>query len=133
MKIDSTDIGVFPVKVTYEDGQAFLHDAAEVAPGLRRNALHNEMVGIILRVGLGNIGGIPLAVTKLLLQNFNRILRVDIHRIVDLHLQDQVRSALQVEPQVNVVGQSCEQRLPTETLRNSEDPEQEEQHNADDE
>ena len=51
---------------------------------------------------------------------------VGIHRILDLHLQNQVDSPLQVEPEVNVIRQSREQGLSTQTLRNAKDSEQEE-------
>ena len=50
-----------------------------------------------------------------------------------VHLQHQVRSTLQVEPKVNVVGQSGKKGIRTNALRNPEDPKQEEQHRADDE
>ena len=76
---------------------------------------------------------VNLAVAQLFFQNFDGVLRHDVHRIIDLHLQNQVRSAAQIKPEVNVIGQRGEQALAGKTLRNAKDSEQEKQQRADDE
>ncbi len=62
------------------------------------------MIGIVLRIGLRNVGPIYLAAAQLLFQHFDGILRIDIHRIVDLDLQNQVRSPAQIQAQVDAPG-----------------------------
>ena len=58
---------------------------------------------------------------------------IHIDRIVHLHLQDQVRSTLQIEAQVDVLGHRRKQSLTGKTLRNPKDSEQKKQQCADDE
>ena len=59
----------------------------------RLQPFHNNMIRIVLLVGLSDIGIVDLAVAQLILQDFHRVLRDDVHRIVDLNLQDKVRAA----------------------------------------
>ena len=52
----------------------------------------------------------------MVLQNFYGVLRIHVDRIVHLHLQDQVRSTLQIESQVDVIGQRRKQPIPDNPL-----------------
>ena len=69
------------------------------------HALQHDLVRIVLRVGLGNIGVVDLAGAQLLFQDFDGVLRDHVDRVIDLHLQNQVRSTLQIETEVDVIGQ----------------------------
>jgi hypothetical protein len=69
----------------------------------------------------------------LLLQDFHCVLPHYVDSIIHLHLQDQVRPTLEIEPQVDVVRQRREQSFPRQTLGNPEDSEKEKQHGPDDE
>ena len=70
---------------------------------------------------------------ELLFEGFDGVVGIDIDRVVHLHLQDQMGSALQIQSQVNVIGYSREQSLTGEALRHAEDPEQKDNQDADDE
>ena len=113
-------------------GQLLLHDAQQIRARCRLHAFQHQVVGIVLLVGLRNVGIVDLAVAQLLFQHFHRILRNDVHRIVDLNLQNQVRSAAQIEAQVDVIAHRRKQPLAGEALRNPKDSEQEKQRDADD-
>ena len=63
-------------------------------------------------------------------QPFQRIVRIDINRIVNLHLQNQVRPALEVEAQINALGDRRQQTRARPFLRNAEDAEHEDEQDS---
>ena len=69
----------------------------------------------------------------LFFQDFDGVLRDYVHCVVDLDLQNQVRPALQIESEVDVIGQPIQQPLAGKTARLPEDPEEEKQQRAHDE
>ena len=76
---------------------------------------------MVHRIGLGDVGVIDLARAHVFLQARNRVVGIDVDRVVHLHLQDQVGAAPQVEAQVNAVGDRRQQSLARPVLRNAED------------
>src|SRR5208282_2164198 len=83
------------------------------------------------RIGLGDIGVIDLVRPQVFLEARQRVVGIDIDRVVDLHLQNQVRAAIEVEAQMNAVGDRSQYALARPVLRNAEDPGQEDQQDSD--
>src|SRR5208283_1978596 len=114
-------------------GQALRNDILQVGASTRWNALQHDLVGTVLRIGLGDIGKGNLALVELLFEDFDSVVGISVDRVIHLHLQDEVGSALQIESQVNALGHGIEQALAGNALRNTEYPEQKDEQNYDDE
>src|ERR1700685_3665125 len=112
--------------------QVVLHDAQQIAARGRRNALQRQVIGIVLRIGLRNVGPVDLVAAQLLLEHINGILRVHVDRVVDLHLQDQMGSAAQIETQLDALGHGVKQALPGKAARDAENSEDKNQQYGDD-
>ena len=83
---------------------------------LRRHALEHDLVGMIHRVRLGDLGVIDLVSAQVFFQALQRAVGISVHRVVHLHLQNQVGAALQIEPQMDVVLQRRQQPLPEKSF-----------------
>ena len=81
---------------------------------------------MVHRIGLGDVGIADLVRAQVFLEACHRIVGVHVDRVIDLHLQDQVRAAAKVEAQMNAVGDRRQQALARPVFRNPEDTEQEE-------
>ena len=86
-------------------------DAHQVGSRGRRNALHHNVIGIIVRIRLGDIGKCNLALVQLFFENLDRVVGVDLHRVIDLHLQNQVSPAAQIKAQVDALRHRREQAV----------------------
>ena len=119
---ESPDVIGSRVQVVFRE--AFGNDIQQIFASVRRDTFDHNFVRTVLRVGLGDVceGDFPLV--ELFFENFDSVVRVNVHRVVDLHLEDQVSSAPQIQAKVNAVGHGREQALAGKALRNSEDPEQ---------
>ncbi len=104
-----------------------LHDAQQVRAGIGLHTLQNDVIGIILLIGLSDVGVVDLPAAQLLLQHFHGVLRIHIDRVVDLHLQNEVSSAAQIKTEVDVIGHRREQALTGELVRNPKNAEHENQ------
>ena len=80
---------------------------------------------MVHRIGLGDLGVVDLLRAQIFLQARNRIVRVHVDGVIDLHLQDQVGAAFEVEAQVDAVPNRGQQARAGPVLRNAEDPEHE--------
>src|SRR5579862_3410961 len=87
---------------------------------------------MIHRIRLGDVGVVDLARAHVLFKPRNRVVGIDIDRIVDLHLQNEVGSTAQIESQMNAIGNGREDPLARPILRNAEDAEQEDEQDYDD-
>ena len=103
-------------------GQAVAHDRAQISAGFRRHTFDNDLVRIIYRVRLADLRVIDLAGAQVRLQSFDRVVRLHIHRIVHLHLKDQVGPAFEVQAQVNSFLQRSQQPLARKFFRDAEYP-----------
>ena len=79
---------------------------------------------MVLRIGLGDFAEGDVARLEGFLQPLDRAIGVGIDGVVDLHLKNQVGSALQIEPQMDALLQRCQQPLPRQAAGNAEDAEQ---------
>ncbi len=79
-------------------GQTILHDGEQVGSGFRRHAFQHNLVGMIDWIGLGDLGVVDLVRAQIFLQSLDRVVGINIDRVVHLHLQNQVSAALEVEP-----------------------------------
>ena len=96
--------------------QSIAHDGDQIRARGWLNPLQHNAIGIVLLVRLADVRVVNLRLTQLLFQRFDCILRDNVDGVVYLHLQDQVRSTLQIEAQVDVVGQGGEQSLTRKAL-----------------
>src|ERR1039458_1418036 len=113
--------------------EALVRDLQQIFARIRRNALQDDTIRIVYRIRLGNVREGNLFLVELLFEDFDRIVGIYVDGVIDLHLEDQVGSAAQVQPKVNAVGHGREQALSRKTLRNAEDPDQEDDQGSDDE
>ena len=124
--------GIFRARAGVVLRQPVGNNALEIAGLLRRNALDHDHFGMVHRIGLDDVGVIDLVRPQVFLEARKRVVGVDVDRVVDLHLQDQVRPATQVEAQMNAVGDRRQHTPARPVLRNAEDAEQEDQQDPDD-
>ena len=117
--------GVIRARRDFVLGQALVHDAHQIAARTGGHALDRDVVGIVVRIGLGDFRKGNFALVQLLFEDFDGVVGVDLHRIVDLHLQDQVRPAAQIEAEVDALGHGREQTLSRKALWNAENTVQE--------
>ena len=112
--------------------QSVGNNALEIAGLIRRDALNHDHFGMVDRVGLGDVRVVDLARAHILFEARNRVVGVNIDRVFDLHLQDQVRPPAKIEPQMNAVGDRREDALARPVLRNAKDSGQEDQQDPND-
>jgi hypothetical protein len=117
--------GIFRARAGVVIRQPVGDNVLEIAGLIRRNALDHDHFGMVHRIGLGDVGVIDLVRPHVFFEARNRVVGIDVDRVVHLHLQDQVRPAAQIEAQMNAVGDRCQQPLARPILRNAEDAEQE--------
>src|SRR5208337_4844507 len=108
-------------------GQVVLHDAQQIGAGTGLHTFQNDVIRIVLRIRLSDIGVVDLVAAHLLLQNFDRVLRIHIDGVVHLNLENQVSAAAQIETEMNALTHGRKQSLGREALGNSKDACQEEQ------
>ncbi len=124
--------GIFRARTGVILRQPVGNKAFEIAGLIRRNPLHHDHFRMVYRIGLGDVGVIDLVRPQVFLEARNCVVGIDIDRVVDLHLKDQVRPAAQIEAQMNAVGNLRQHALARPGLRNTEDAEQENQQDSDD-
>ena len=61
--------------------------------------------GCLLRIRLGDLAEGDVGGLESVLQPLDRAIGIGIDRVIDLHLQNQVRAALQIEPEVDALLQ----------------------------
>jgi hypothetical protein len=110
--------------------QAILHDIPQVATRLGWHALDLDVIGIVLRIGLRDIGVINVGAPHLRRQALNRIVGVSLDGVVDHHLQNQVGSTAEIKPQMNALLDTGQQAFPAEAVGPAEDAEKEHQHHG---
>src|ERR1019366_6781710 len=124
--------GIFRARAGVVLRQPVGNNALEIAGLIRRNALDDDHFGMVHRIGLGDVGIIDLVRPQVFLETRKRVVGVDVDRVVDLHLQDQVRPPTEVEAQMNAVGDRRQHTPARPVLRNAEDAGQEDQQDSDD-
>ena len=108
------------------------NNALEFVGLVGRNAFHHDHVGMVHRIGLGDVGVDDLARAHVLFKARNRVVGVNIDRVVDLHLQNKVGSAAEIKAQMNAVGDRGQQAFARPVFRNAKDTEQEYEQYPDD-
>ena len=89
-------------------------------------ALAGAMPSTRISVRLGRIGLVDLRKAQvgrlqILLDAPHRVVGFGVDRFLDLHLQDQVSAAAQIQAQVNALGHGLQQGLAAEARRHPED------------
>ena len=79
---------------------------------------------MVLRIGLGDLSEGNIGLLEAFLQPLDHAIGVGVDGVVDLHLQDQVRSALQIEPEVDAALQRGQQAPAAQAAGHAEDAEQ---------
>ena len=125
LRLHAQSPAIFGARVQVVLLKPIVHDGTQVGARLRRHSLNHNFVRIVRRIGLGDLGVVDLAGAKLLLHALNGVVGVYIHRVVHLHLQDEVSAALEVQSQVNTLLHGREQSLARPIARYAKDPEQE--------
>src|SRR6185437_7901678 len=83
--------------------QIGVDDVAQVGTVIRRNSLDDNVVGIVGWVGLGDVGKSDVPGAQGGLEALNGLLGIHVHRIINLHLQDEVGAAFEVQAKVNAL------------------------------
>ena len=126
LRLHAQSPAIFGARVQVVLLKPIVHDGTQVGTGLRRHSFNDNSVRIVGRVGLGDLGVVDLPRAQFLLEALNGVIRVDVHRVIDLHLQDQVSTALKVQSQVDPLLHGREQSLARPIARHAKDSEQEE-------
>ncbi len=124
LRLHGQSEGVIGPRAHVVFGETLGDDIHQILTAVRRHSLYHNLVGIVLRIGLGDVGEGNLSFIELLFENLDSVVGVNVHGIVDLHLQDQVGSATQIETKPNAVGHGREQTLAGKALRDAEYPKQ---------
>src|ERR1700674_696224 len=124
--------GIFRAGAVVVVRQPVGKNALEVAGLLRRNAAYHDHFRVVYRIGLHDVGVINLARAHVLFKARNRVVGVDVDRVVDLHLQDEVRPPSKIKPQMNAISDRGQYSLARQVLRNPEDAEQKDQQDPND-
>jgi hypothetical protein len=78
-------------------------NGAHVTRRVRGNSFEADHLGMILRVGYRNIRVLNVRRAQRILQPLDHLLRIRLHRIIDLHLQDEVSAASKVESKMDIL------------------------------
>ena len=85
------------------------------------------------RIGLGDVRVVDLMRAHVFFKARNRIVGIDVDRIIHLHLQDEVRSAAQIEAKIDVIVHQRQWTTPRPRPRGPENARHEHQQDAQDE
>ena len=114
-----------------------LHRLLQLRTRRGSNTFNDNLLRMIIRVWLGDFAIGDLGRLERGFQALHRVVGFEVDGVVDLHLQNQMRTALEIEPQVDAMphgrwrDQRVSQRIPGETRRDAKDAIDKDQHRRD--
>jgi len=95
--------GIVRARVEVILRQALAYCRTQIRSSLRRHAFQNDLVGPIDWIRLAEFGVIDLVGAQVFLQPLHGAVGISVHRVIDLHLENQVSATLEIETQMNMV------------------------------
>src|SRR6185437_2268478 len=96
--------------------QLVAYDAAQLRARIQGDAFDHHTPRIVCRIRLADIGIRNLGLCQLVFEQFHRVIGLGVNSIVDHHLEDQVKSALEVQSQMDSPQNGLLQRVTAEAF-----------------